>query len=633
MFLTKSLRRGPTRTEMCGIAGIIRISPKAKPVTTEELDAMKAGIAHRGPDGQDIQILQDGSGFCHTRLSVIDLDERSKQPFSSQDGKYVMVYNGEIFNYVELRSELEKLGCQFRTESDTEVLLQAYIQWGSDCVNRLNGMWAFVIFDSVNHTVFGSRDRFGIKPFVYGIDQDRLYFASEAKAILAVAPRFRKPNFDSLSLLLRSSISGYNAETCFVGLSRLKPAHNLLIKDGEVSIPRYWDYPSVNPEYSDYEQACSRLRDLLSDAIRLRLRSDVPIGLTLSGGVDSSVIACMTKNYTDSRLHTYTASFQSSDDLDESEKAKRLASSLGFKSSSVGLVRADVERIMRSSIYHLETPHHSVAILPYWNIAQNAQKNVTVLLEGQGADEMLGGYLSFTTMSALRDDINNIRCWEALKRIGAGLSGELGFSRNRFAMDLVRSLFPGLHDTYRKLRGDEAVYIQQLRNRPSRTNERKLPASQKDPINRTLIHQHERGLVNLLQYGDAISMAHGLESRLPFMDHRLVEFSFQLPGSFKLRNGWGKAILRDATRDILPDYVVNDKRKLGFPAPLAEWFKSDIDIARDVLLSKQCRERGVFDTKRIEKLLDAHVAGKVNLFSNIYRWMMTEIWFQTFIDT
>jgi asparagine synthase (glutamine-hydrolysing) len=615
---------------MCGIAGIINLSQESAPISNQELLAMVAAIRHRGPNATGYNLLPGGSGVGHVRLSIIDLDPASNQPFVSDDGNLVLVFNGEIFNYLELRTDLAKSGHHFRTQSDTEVLLHAYQEWGKDCVNRFNGMWAFSIFDKRDRSVFCSRDRFGIKPFVYGIYRDRFYFASEGKAILAVQPHFRQPNYNALSLLLRSSISGRNPETCFKGLLRLPPAHNLTIRGDQYTIERYWDYP-VDPLDISYDSACEYFQELLTDSIKIRLRSDVPIGLTLSGGLDSSAIACLTRKNTTAKLKTYTASYLNHPQWDESEKATRLANQLGFTPNRVPLVRSEVVDNIRKAIFHLETPHHSIAILPYWNIIKRARQDVTVLLEGQGADELLGGYVSVTSLNALKADIMCFRPLEATRRLRAGLSGQLGFSGRRFAMDLCRSAFPPLHDVYRCWRGDEQVYLKELRGGPSRIPVRKTKSGY-DAITENLMQQHKEGLLDLLHYGDAIPMAHGLESRLPFMDYRLVEFCFRLPGNYKLKNGLGKALLRDSSRGIVPDYILNDNRKLGFVSPIAEWIREDRDIVDSVLNSASCRQRGLLDVPRSRRLIDQHVSGKINIFSNIYRWMMTEIWFQEFID-
>ncbi|MDA7859341.1 asparagine synthase (glutamine-hydrolyzing) [Mariniblastus sp.] len=615
---------------MCGIAGIICLSRETATVNSEQLEIMKAGIKHRGPDAEGHSILRDGSGFVHTRLAIIDLEDRSKQPFFSPDENYSVTFNGEIFNYLELRDELESLGHSFRTQSDTEVLLHAYIHWGQECVQKFNGMWAFAIFDSTKNLFFCSRDRFGIKPFVYGVAQERLYFASEAKAILKVAPTFKRPNYNSLSLLLRGSISGLNPETCFEGLHRLPPAHNLVIQNGNYRVERYWDYPNEKQNIS-FKDASEELHSLLSESIRLRLRSDVPIGISLSGGLDSSLIACLSHQNGGTAIKTYTASYDNYPQWDETPKATRLADSLGYSSRKIKLEKDDVLENMRQAIYHLETPHHSPAILAYWNIIRQASKEVKVLLEGQGADELLGGYVNVTSLAAIQDDITSFRMMEIIRRLKHGLSGELGFTGKRFAMELCRGVMPGLHDLYRRYRGDEQVYQLKLSGGPARLRQRNHK-NHADSVTRSLIRQHEGGLQNLLLYGDAISMAHGLEARVPFMDFRLVEFAFQSPSEFHLRGGVGKALLRESSKKVLPPYILNEKRKLGFVTPISEWLRDDPNIAYDILLSNECRSRGLFDVPRMERLIQRHVSGKINIFSQIYRWLITEIWFQEFID-
>jgi len=616
---------------MCGIVGIVRLNEKARPATTEQIAGMVAAIRHRGPDAADTLVLQNGHGFGHARLSVIDPVAASNQPFVSHDGRFTLVYNGEIFNYIELRKDLQAKGVIFRTQSDTEVLLEAYREWGPDCVGRFNGMWAFGIHDCQDDSVFCSRDRFGIKPFVYGLHGSRFLFASEAKGILAAESEFRVPNSRSLSLLLRSSVSGYNSETCFEGIDRLLPAHNLFIREGKVAVSRYWDYPESHVEIQSDTECHDRFSEILSDAIRIRLRSDVPIGLTLSGGLDSSAIACLTKRHHSAPLHTFTAAYSNYPQWDESPRARMLADDLGYPSTRVTLESSEFITNVRRAVFHLESPHHSIAILPYWNIIRRAREDVTVLLEGQGADELLGGYVSVTAMDALKDDVRQFRPAQAVRRLHAGFSGKLGFSGRRFGMELVRSACPDLHRSYRRWRGDEQVYLGALRggddSLPVRTVHSKC-----DAVTSSLRRQHERGLQNLLLYGDAISMAHGLESRLPFMDYRLVEFCFALPGRFKLHNGLGKAILRNTSRGVVPDYILDDPRKLGFVSPVAEWLREDPGPVMDVFSSQRCRERGIFDCDRILTMVKRHHSGQANLFSNIYRWLMTELWFQEFID-
>ena len=308
---------------MCGIAGIYRQSGDP-PVTEQRLRAMMATMAHRGPNADGIWVGSNGVGFGHVRLAVIDLSTSSNQPFISDDGTCVLTYNGEIFNFLELRKELEGCGHRFRTESDTEVLLTAYLQWGVGMVRRLNGMWAFAIYDFRSDVLFCSRDRFGIKPFYYAAVHGALLFASEVKALLAVARSLAQLDAEAVSKFLRASIVGQVPQHYCRGVRRLPAAHNLIVTRGGSRLERYWDYPrAINRDIS-FETACERFRELLIDSIRLRMRSDVPVGTTLSGGVDSSTIVSLLRTFYKGEHHAFTARFPDAA-YDESGRASGLA--------------------------------------------------------------------------------------------------------------------------------------------------------------------------------------------------------------------------------------------------------------------------------------------------------------------
>jgi len=309
---------------MCGIAGIFGLANNRHAVTVERLEAMIATMPHRGPDARGTKLIGASTGLGHLRLAILDLRPESNQPFEIDGGELTITYNGEIFNYVELRAELEALGEEFRTQSDTEVLLRAYRQWGADCQQRLNGMWAFAIYDRRRDVLFCSRDRFGIKPFNYVVHDGQFLFASEIKALLAAAPELARPDYDAVSRVLRASVGARCEATCFAGVKRLPPAHSLTVSRDGVRIERYWDYPHEVDRSLGYEQASERFRELLVDGIRLRMRSDVPVGLTLSAGVDSSTIAALVRTFYDGPLDTFTASY-AGEPYDESARAAELA--------------------------------------------------------------------------------------------------------------------------------------------------------------------------------------------------------------------------------------------------------------------------------------------------------------------
>lgn len=641
---------------MCGIAGIVALD-STRQITADELDRMIACMPYRGPDARGSRLYGHRIGLAHLRLSILDLRPESNQPFEIDGGDYAITYNGEIFNYLELRAELESLGHAFRTTSDTEVLLRAYAQWGAAAVPRFNGMWAFAIYDRRRDLLFCSRDRFGIKPFNYAVGQGRFLFASEAKAILTVAPDLAQPNYDSLSRLLRASIGARLADTCFEGIKRLLPAHNLTVQNGNIRMERYWNYPSANEsspknaaakptatQRIDYSnrvlfapskdrlteaEAARGLRAELIDSLRLRLRSDVPIGITLSGGVDSSSIACLVRTLSDRRLETFTASFPG-ESFDEAPRAAALAESLGMNPNPVPVRPDDVLPLLRTIIWHLENPIHTPAVLPLWFIMEAARRKVTVVLEGQGADELLAGYYT-NFITAATDRLTGGQPLAAL--------AELGWEMRR--VGLLRSILLAgraigpqwSHRLFRRARGDEQIYIGPLAAGPhDEPTGDDLPVAG-DRLNRSLIEQHQGRLVDLLHYGDAISMAHSIESRLPFLDHRLVEYSCRLPGSFKYAHGHGKAVLKNAVRGDVPADILNTRKKLGFVVPISRWFRERPEVTvYPVLRSEACRRRGIFDPQRLDAALERHRSRRVDLSNNIYRWIMTELWFQVFID-
>lgn len=612
---------------MCGIAGVYNLS-SADPVDEAMIRSMTDLMAHRGPDGQGVHLPAPGVGLGHRRLAILDLRPESDQPFLSDDGHLALTFNGEIFNYIELRAELRALGHTFRTSGDTEVLLHAFEEWGDAAVSRLNGMWAFAIHDRRTGRLFCSRDRFGIKPFYWAQSRGRLLFASEAKALLKVDRSLAEPNFDALSLMLRASIVGQLEQHFFDRVRRLPPAHNLIVEDGRVRTARYWDYPTEVDFGQSEDAAAERLRELLIDSLRLRMRADVPVGTTLSGGVDSSTVASLLRTFYDGPHKTFTASYGGGPG-DETELAGRLSRQLGMEHHPVSALPGDVLPLLEKIVWHMDAPTQCPATIPVYKIMESMRKEVVVALEGQGADELLGGYAEQAPAAildaALRGDVveaaSSLR-WQ-MHRLGPV----------RGSLTVARLAMPWLHRAFRSVRGDEAVYAGPLAGGPDRFADRADAPDMPGIFNDRLRHMHEGGLVTLLHYGDAMSMAHSVESRLPFMDYRLVEFGFRMPARHKVKRGYGKAVLRHAVRDDVPDWILHPRKKLGFVTPIARWFReSPEDIVNPVLRDPRCRQRGLFDPKALDSALDRHIAGDVDLGSQIFRWLTTELWFRAFID-
>ncbi len=614
---------------MCGIAGIFNLRDTS-PVALGTVERMVDELVHRGPDARGAAVYDGGAALGHTRLSILDLRSEANQPFELDDGELAITYNGEIFNYVELRRELEQRGRRFRTTCDTEVLLQAYAEWGDRAVERLNGMWAFAILDRRRDRLFCSRDRFGIKPFAYTVTGGRLLFASEIKALLAAEPALASPCWSALSMLLRST-RGYRLEqSCFEGVLRLPPAHNLIATRDGVELHRYWDYPAGSDDALPIEDAAGRLRELLTDSVRLRLRSDVPVGSMLSSGVDSSSIVCLLRTFDSSPHVTFSAAYPD-EAVNEAPRAEALSRQLAMEPNPVAALPEDFLATLARCVEHLEGPHRSPAVLPVWNIMRAAREKVTCLLDGQGADELLAGYPEACFPFACWDLVRRGRVGEAARELRLQ-AGSLG-AATAFAW-LGRTALPAGQRLLTAARGDTRVYMGPLADASPGPTDRVDPVVLADgSLNAELRRQHEGNLAHLLQYGDALSMAHGVECRLPFMDYRLVEAVFRMPGHYKLQAGMGKAVLRLAMRGIVPDDILDDRRKRAFTTPIARWFRDEPEkTVHPVLLSERCRNRGVFAPRALEQALERHRSGRFDLSFHIFRWLTTELWFQRFID-
>lgn len=609
---------------MCGIFGVFS-SSNSESIDSGLAKSSLLKMSHRGPDFQDIKLINENVILGHARLSIIDLNQNSNQPFRLNH--LYLTFNGEIFNYLELREELVNLGYKFTTQSDTEVLIAAYDKWGPDCVNKFNGMWAFAIYDEIKNSLFCSRDRFGIKPFNYSFENGLFVFSSEIKSILHYAPYLRVPNYNSIANYCRESIGAQSEETWFQKVFRLKPATNLIIDhNGDLYESQYWSYPTQEIDSFSEKEALNSYKKLFEDSIKLRMRSDVAIGATLSSGLDSSsVVSYIDKNYNNT-LNCYTASFPEFEG-DEYPIAEKFASSLNVKLHQVISDYTNYTKILSDLIYHLESGHSSPAIFPLFFITKEAKKEITVFLEGQGADELLGGYVDKTFIVFILDKLVKLNFKDTIRELSA-------FSRIKsFRRSLILFLRNNGHPIIRKfmrwIYGSSNIYSGPLlKYKPFKFKKAKGFSSR---LNRVLAEQHQTGLVNLLHYGDAISMMHSLENRLPFMDYRLVEYAFKLPVNLKIRSGVGKFIQREAVKEILPNYILNNPIKMGFPSPLKELFREKSD-ALQILMSDRFKERGIFNVNGIMQIIKIHKSGKKDYSRLLYRVLSVELWFRNFID-
>ncbi len=563
---------------MCGIAGII--SSNSTLISKQRLQNMTDALAHRGPDGEGFWINEDATvGFGHRRLSIIDLSDAAAQPMQYLD-RYYIIHNGEIYNYTELKTELQKAGYIFRTQSDTEVIPAAYDHWKEECVDHFDGTFAFTIWDEKEKTLFAARDRFGEKPFFYYFDNKQFVFGSEMKALWAAGIE-RKANLKMLFNLITIGYvdnPGQPDETFYESIKKL-PAACLLKYNTtfqEPVIEKYWDIDLQNQSKKiNDKEAIGQFIHLFSDSIKKRLRSDVPIGTSLSGGLDSSSVVAFSnrENSINNSHKCFTAVFPGFE-KDESLFAGKVADQFHLQHHTVSVSANDLTRDLEKLFYHQEEPFGSASIYAQYKVFESAKNNnVKVLLDGQGADEVLAGYHKYYKWY-----------WQELFHKRKLLrSGELKAAKNNEVQEkfgvknIFASIFPDLatvilerqyllnaltHEDltrdFKRLQSKEAYYTT-----PAISN-----------LNGALyFNTCTHGLEELLRFADRNSMAHGREVRLPFLNHELVEFIFSLPSNFKIRNGWTKWLLRKTVENDLPPEIAWRKEKVGFEPPQKSWME------------------------------------------------------------
>ncbi len=626
---------------MCGIFGVFNTRRQA--IDNNKVKESALLMRHRGPDAFDQWGIENLIQLAHVRLAIIDLAPASNQPFISSCGNFIVVFNGEIYNYIELRNELLDLKVDFRTTSDTEVLINSYIYWGERCVEKFNGDWAFSIYDIEKNKIFCSRDRFGIKPFCYAFHNDSFIFSSEIKAIINYFPELKVPNYNVINNYCRNSLGAQHHETWFENIFRLKPAHNLIIENGIVTIKRYWNYPTKVLPGLDLNDAKKQYLRLFKSSLELRMRSDVPVGTTLSSGIDSGSIVSVLRQSNSDNHKTYTAIFNNEDydkrekkayssdiEINEASLVKRLAKELDLEAYFIDCSNCDFINELSFVLYHLESGHSSPAVLPLTKVMERASKDVRVVLEGQGADELLSGYIVNTFPTLIFELIKKFQFSQAVKEVKAfGKLYSVKFAIFQF-IRLFNSNF--LEKIYHEFVGINSVFKGRLKEYKRISDYPKQPISFSEKFNQVLYRSHIGGLVNLLHYGDAISMSKSIESRLPFLDYRLVEFCFQLPFEYKMKNGIGKVIHREALQGHVPDFILNNPLKFGFNTPLSVFFMNKNSEAIKILLSEKTVNRGLFDEIQLKKIIDKHIGKQHDYSTFLFRLLSVEIWFRLFID-
>ena len=619
---------------MCGITGVITFNETESYLKNNIGKAVNV-LSKRGPDFQSSLILDENIRFAHARLSIIDISDAAHQPMSSPCERYTLVFNGEIFNYKDIRDELIALGEKFQTASDTEVLLKSFIRDKEKCLEKLNGFFAFAIYDNEEKTIFLARDRMGIKPLLYRKTKDSFLFASEMKAIIAYEIP-KKIDFDSVHQYFRFNYIP-SPNSIFEDVKKLEPGHFMKIKnDGSFEIKNYYIIPkevlsTKKYHFNDYDKAQQVLREELEKSVQLRLVSDVPLGAFLSGGIDSSVITALASKHI-SNLNTFSVGFSDNPYFDETKYANLIAKMYKTNHTVFSLSNKKLYNSVSDMLDYIDEPFADSSAIPVYILSKKTREKVTVSLSGDGADEMFGGYNKHFADWKIRQNgiVNGVvssldPLWKTLPKSRNGKFSNMIRQLNRFAEGSK------LTDAERYLQwcsiSSTGYCTALLKNRSQglkfqdRNDKINSIFTLNGDLNETLYADMQQVLVNdMLTKVDSMSMANSLEVRTPFLDHNLVNFAFQLPPQFKVNKKGRKMILKDAFRKDLPSelYVRN---KMGFEIPLLEWFRNDLKsfIFDELLAEKFIETQGIFNIDIIKEL-------KVKLFSNNPEDVHAQIW-------
>jgi asparagine synthase (glutamine-hydrolysing) len=599
---------------------------------------MKDSLKHRGPDGEG-QYIDGPVALGHRRLSIIDLSDKGSQPMCNEDETIWITYNGEIFNYIELREELIKKGHDFKSKTDTEVIIHAYEEYGTECLKKLNGMFAFVLYDKKEDVLFCARDRYGIKPFYYYIDNEKFVFASEIKAILQDTTIHREQNDRTIYDYLVFNRYDHCEETFFKDIYRLPPSHFLIIKDNKMEIKKWWN-TTIQYSKRDRSSNINHFRSLFKDSVRLRLRSDVPVGSCLSGGLDSSSIVCTINDLIGNKgnFQTFSAVYDREWVKDESEYIEEVVEKTNTKKNYIYPDENALLNDLHKFIYYQEEPFGHTSFFVQWMVMKLAHRNNTkVLLDGQGGDELLAGYM-YMFGYYFYELFKEKRYFKLLKEIS------LYYKNHKTIFGILLFFFMMAPESLQKriaFRVNVGSDIT-LRKWVSKDfyNVHKEKSSlladfiNAKSLNKALQKHIVYKLEHLLRCEDKSAMAFSIETRLPFLDYRLVDFMFTVPSYLKIDNGTTKVILREAMKDTIPEKIVNRQSKFGFETKEADWFRTDAFkvLILDIINSQSFRNRPYYDIEEVEKEVQKFFNGKKNISRTIWRWLNLELWFRMFID-
>ncbi|HEY3135365.1 MAG TPA: asparagine synthase (glutamine-hydrolyzing) [Blastocatellia bacterium] len=639
---------------MCGIAGIADNS--GKPVDEAVLRRMCNAIIHRGPDddGCFVSSPETGSGSRFhgiasvglgiRRLAIIDL-ATGNQPIHNEDKSVWVVLNGEIYNYPELRDELRSKGHQFYTQSDTEAIVHAYEEYGCDVPKRLRGMFAFALWDSKEERLLLARDRVGKKPLLYSVSNSKLIFASEFQSILQHPDVSREVDHTALSQYL-SFMCVPAPLTAFRDVRKLEPGHTLIWQNGDVKTEQYWSLDFSNKIDIDEQQACERVVELLRDAVRVRLMSDVPLGAFLSGGIDSSAIVALMSELSAGQVKTFSIGFEEQD-FSEIDHARRIADRFGTEHHEF-VVKPDALEVLPSLVRHYGEPYADSSAIPTYYLSKLTRQHVTVALTGDGGDECFGGYERYNAMR-IGEQYNRLPRMVRDHLVQPAIEAMPQTKTTRSAYGRVRRLLGAIGqpraERYLKLTcafNDELkarLCTPEFLGRSARSSALAYMQTwfsgngELDIVDRLMMADTNNYLPNdLLVKVDIASMAVSLEARAPFLDHHLMEFAASLPASYKLRGMTTKYLLKRALKGLLPEENLS-RRKMGFGVPISHWFRRELKgFLSDAILSTRALGRGYFETEIIKHLVKEHADGRRDYSPQLWTLLMLELWHREFID-
>lgn len=620
---------------MCGICGILNLNTDNF-VSSKKLTKMNDHMVHRGPDADGI-FVEKNIGLGHRRLKIIDL-EGGVQPMFDDKKNIVTVFNGEIYNFKEIREILLKKGYIFKTKSDTEVIIHAYIEYGDKCVDHFRGMFGIAIYDKLKDKLLLIRDRLGIKPIYYYRDNEQLLFASEVKPILEILNHKPEVHLESLDFYMSVGyVPGEN--TLFKDIKKLKPGHILSVENTNITINEYWDLENTPQTDISFEDALNGFEELAMESIKLRLRSDVPLGAFLSGGLDSSVIVALMSKISGSQVKTFSVGYKNDPEENELEYAKIVADKFNTEHHEFILEPLDFFNSLELLLEHTEEPIIESAAVALFQLSTLAKEHVTVILSGEGGDEILAGYPLHQIMPKVDrlHKINKLVPSFIKNKISKHITNEK-YSKyfdwinlnqeNRYlsiSNDVTYSIKNRMYQSTDLIKSHNKTskYFKSLYSKMSLgSNLRKMTYSD---IKSWLPD-------DLLVKADKMTMAASLELRVPFLDHKLVEYSTSLPDNFRLNGAQGKYLLKKFAEKYLPDEIIYRKKK-GFPVPIAKWFRGELyEKVKEILLDTKTLSRGYFKPEYIESTLKRHKSGNEDLSRRIFALLNLELWHRRYID-